>query len=401
MMKKWKKYGLIGTAVLIVLVAVISSAFKSVDMETAVVKSTPVIATAVEKGRIVSEGTGDVFSQVQGRVKAVYVDEGDSVQPGTVLAEIDAGDIDAQIAQAEGELRAIDGSSSLSGASQVRQQQSALDQARVALNLAKDNYRRIQQLYSEGAATKAELEQAKADMDAKQKAVNQASAALESSKTQFAGQKESLTARLDYLRSQKGKARITAARSETVLIKKIKEGDVVSPGTLLFSLGSTDRIRIEAYVNSKDMANVRKGSPVTVQFKTPGKDIEAAGAVTKIAPSAEERLSSLGIMEDKIKVTIGLKTRPVGIQVLPGTGVDVTLVTQQTGKVLAVPKEAVFTDKGNDFVWVIRDGKAALAQVEAGIEGDELTEIKKGLSEGEKVVLNPHQDILKEGIRVR
>lgn len=132
-----------------------------------------------------------------------------------------------------------------------------------------------------------------------------------------------------------------------------------------------------------------------------GEDIETAGVITKISPVTEERTSPLGIVEDKIKVTVELKKQPEGINLTPGRTVDVTLITRQAGGVLAVPKDALFTDKGEDFVWVVRDGVASIARLEKGIEGDDLLEIKRGVSAGQDVILNPHQTGLKEGIKVK
>lgn len=411
-MNKGKKRGIIAAVILVVLAAAGLSLFKSVEAETVTVKKTVVRATAVEKGEVVSVKTGNIFSEVQGRVKKVYVEEGDAVAPGKVLAEIDDAELNARIAQLEGELKSVEGSGaaaeSTGGAEQVRQRQLALDQAELAYNQAKSTYLRTQKLYDQGAAPLAELERTRTDMDTARKAVDQAKAALAAAKKQSRGsslqtqgQKESLRAQLDNLNKQKAKARILAADTGTVFAKKIKEGDYVSPGTMLFTVGNAGRVKVETYINSKDRANLRTGDEVTVAFKTPGKDVEAAGVIVKIAPAAEEKVSALGIAEDKIKTTVELKKYPEGLPVTPGTMVDVTLTTQQARNVLAIPKEAIFTDEGNDWVWAVRKGIVALVQVETGVEGDDLTEIKKGLAEGEAVILNPHQPELKEGVKTK
>lgn len=411
-MNKWKKRGIIAAVIVVIAAAAGLSLFNSVAAETVTVKKTTVKSAAIEKGQVVSARTGNIFSEVQGRVQKVYVEEGDTVAAGELLAEIDDAETVAAITRLEGELKAAEGSGtaaeSQGGAEQVRQRQLALDQAVLAFNQAKSTYLRTQNLYNQGAAPLADLEQDRTDMDTANKAMDQAKAALTAaqkqsrgSSLQTQGQKESIKAQLDNLKKQKAKARITAGKAGMVFAKKIKEGDYVSPGTMLFTVGNAGQVKVETYVNSKDRAGLRMGDEATVAFKTPGKDVQAVGVIQKIAPAAEERVSALGILEDKIKVTVELRKYPEGLPVTPGSTVDVTLTTQQIRNVLAIPKEAVFADEGKDYVWAVRKGSAVLVQVETGVLGDELTEIKKGLSEGEAVILNPHQQDLQEGVKIK
>jgi len=409
---KWKKWGLAGLGLIMVLGIMAQSALKKVEADLAPVKKADVAATVTEKGRIISRDAGDIFSEVQGKVKRVYVDAGDPVKKGTLLAELDTGDIEQQISRLEGELKAVSGqeeAAQLQGSgSQIRQQQLAVEQARVALSQATSDYNRTRQLYNEGAATAVELEQAGTGLETARKSLAQAEAALtaakkqsKGNKTNYQGQRESLTAQLNYLQKQKAGARIAAGRDGVVFAKKVREGDMVAPGALLFTVGSLGRVNIEIYVNSNDMANIKQGDEVAVTFKEPGGDRETAGAIAKISPVTEERMSPLGIIEDKIKVTAELRERPAGISLTPGRTVDVSLITRQAKGVPAVPKDAVFTDNGQDFIWVVKKGTASLVRVVKGIEGDELVEIKSGVTVGEEVINDPHQTNLKEGVRVK
>lgn len=410
--KKSGKWFWVGLGGLLVLALVISSAFKSVEAETYEVKKSKVISTVWEKGKVQSRDSKNIFSEVQGKVKEVRADSGDPVKKDDILAVVDVSDLEAQISRLEGELKAVEGleqvAQSQADSSQIKSQQLAVEQARLERDLAVEAYERAKQLFEIGGVTKVELDQAKSDMESRQKAVTQAESALSAlnkqnrgSKMQYQGQKESLLAQLDQLRTQKEKATITAGIDGVVFVKKIKEGDIVSPGVLLFTVGNKGEIDIETFVNNKDIANIKEGDRVTVVFKVPGTDIESPAMINKIAPAAEEVVSSLGIIEDKIRITVDLQERPADITITPGMTVDVVLITQKTARVLAVPKQAVFTDKTGDFVWAVRGGKAELAKVSTGTEGDDLIEIKSGLKEGDRVILNPHLPELKEGIRIK
>ncbi|PKM80052.1 MAG: hypothetical protein CVU89_15460 [Firmicutes bacterium HGW-Firmicutes-14] len=411
-MTKWKKRAIIGAGILVVVILIAVSAFKGLDVATAEAAKGTVTATVVEKGTLVSKDAVDIFSEVQGTVREIHVDVGDSVEKSALLAVIDVKDLDAQIAQLEGELKSVKGlqESALSqtGQNQVIQQQLALEETKINYDLARDDYERHLELYNEGAVTKTQLDSSRAAMENAQKAVEQAETALNAAKRQsqgsslqYQGQIESITARLEHLRGQKEKARITSDRDGLVFAKKVKEGDYVTSGAILFTVGTTDLLEIETYVSSKDIVNVKNGDEVRVVLKMPGEDIELTGEIARVAPAAEEKMSSLGILEDKVKVIIRMPKRPEGINLTPGTTVDVTVTTQEKRGVLAVPKEAVFSDKGEKFVWVVRKGSAVTARVKTGIEGDDLIEIKNGLAQGDEVLLNPHDKELKEGIRVK
>lgn len=400
--RKSKKWLWAAIAVVVVLAIVGSSMLKSLDVETEAAKNTDVRATVWEKGKVKSRDAVDIYSEVQGKVKEVLVDTGDKVAKGTLLAVLDVSELDSQIARLEGDLKAVEGLSGAgAGSSQLRERRLAVEQANIAQGLAESAYKRVKELFENGAATKVELDQARADVETKRKAVAQAQASLAALTQQNSGQKESLWAQLNYLKSQKGKASIKADRDGLVFTSRVKEGDVVSPGTHLFTIGKTGQVDIETYVNNKDIAYVKQGDKVTVIFKVPGEDVKVPGAITNIAPAAEEIISSLGIAEDKIKVKVNLSETPKSINLTPGMGVDVVITTQEAKGVLAVPKETVFTDNGKEFVWSVRDGRASIIEVVTGLEGDELVEIKKGLKQNEPVLVNPHLPELKEGIKVK
>lgn len=409
--KQHKKWIIIGLIFLVILSIAAASKFKAVQADKVQVAVTDVISTVVEKGTVISEDTL-IYSEVQGKVKAVYVDEGQTVQKGQVLAEIDVGDINSRIAQLEGQLRAAEGSEQTAGyqngQNQIKQQQLAVEQAEIALGLSQTAYDRMQKLFSEGAVTQADLDQAKADVDTKKKTLEQADFNLNSiqgqsqgSKIQFQGQRESLVAQLQQLQTEKTKARILSETENVIFVKKIKAGDYITPGTMLFGLGSKANLRIETYVGSSDTAYLKTGEKVTVTFKLPGQDVDVTGKINKIAPVAENVITALGISEPKIKITIDLETLPAEFNVVPGSVVDVTFVTQRHPNALAIPKEVLFSDNGKDYVWVVNNGTASLKQIQKGPDGDDLTVIKEGLNKNDLVLLNPHQQDLQPGVRIK
>ena len=409
-MKKWGKKGIIGIIIVVVLMVVALSSFKSVKVDTETARKADVTASVTEKGKVVSEDKADIYSELQGRINQVLVDEGDSVEKGKLLAVLDPADLEAQIAQLEGELKTSKGnelSSPSGGNGQITQQQLALEQAQANLKRKEADYTRIKKLYSSGAVTMVEFEQAQTDLENSRKEVARLTSILaetrqqsKGSNMQYQGQKESVMAKINHLKLQKDKTRIIAARAGLIFSKKVESGDFVAPGSLLFVLGTPGKLNLEIYINAKDMVNINKGDTVKVVFEKPGKNTETSGQITKIAPATVEITSSLGVIENRIKVTVELMKQPDGVKLIPGMSADITLITQAARNVVEVSKDAVYSDGGKDYVWSVKNGKAALTQVETGVEGDETIEIRKGLAVGDTVIMDPHQTGLQEGVRI-
>lgn len=418
-MKKWWKLGLWGLGIVVILVMLIYPKFQAIEVQTVQAKKGDVIATVEEKGTVVNQKKINISSEIQGKVTSVVAEVGDKVNVNTVLLKIDTRDLNAQLAQLKGELKAVQGTETATvrqpSQNQIKQQQSILEQARVALNLASQALNRAKELFAEGAISNTEIESYQADYDTKEQAFAEAEISLAQARAEFEaltkqkgganlqyqGQSESIKARIKYLEEQVLKANVKSPIQGIILEKSIKMGDYVNPGSLLFVLAGEGNYHIETYLRSKDIINVKKDAIVGVVFKAGDNDIKVSGKIIKIAPVAEERISALGISEDKIKVNVQLLTTPQGINIIPGMNVDVIATTQRAANVINITKDVVFNDAGKSFLWTVKDNKAKLTQVEKGIEGDTLLEIKQGLENGEHVILTPHLTELKEGLNIK
>lgn len=410
-MKPWVRNSLIGAGILSLIGITALSQMKSVDVDLVQAKQQDVLSTVLEKGKLSNGNTQKILAEVQGKVLNVKVDEGMHVKSGTLLATIDVLELEAKLNQLRGELKAVTGSEasakSQSGINQIKQQEVVVDQAKLAVESAQKDYQRTQALFQEGGATAVEVEDSENALKTARKSLEQAEAALasirkqsQSNSLQYQGQKESLQAQIDYLASQVSKGKIYASGEGIVYSKKVENGDFVSPGSLLFTIGQSKLSQIETWINSTEMSNVKIGDGVTIVFKRPGEDLKNPGRIIKIAPVTEERTSALGLVEDRVKVTIELSGIPQEVNLTAGSTVDVQVVTSKADHVVAIPKEAVFTDAGQDYVWIARRGQAILTKIQAGLEGDLLIEVKTGIKAGDQIILDPHNTDLKEGVKV-
>lgn len=122
------------------------------------------------------------------------------------------------------------------------------------------------------------------------------------------------------------------------------------------------------------------------------------GEVYYIAPKAESSVSSLGVEQQRVEIRLRYDNGTLNLR--PGYGLDVDIITDERQSTLYVPGKAVFDMNGKDCVFIVNDGKLVLRQVAKGIENNDYIEITKGISEGDIVVVDPGNS-LKPGARVK
>ncbi|MEW9668180.1 efflux RND transporter periplasmic adaptor subunit [Ammoniphilus sp. 3BR4] len=179
----------------------------------------------------------------------------------------------------------------------------------------------------------------------------------------------------------------------------VEEGAMVTAQSPLLTLTSQNDLEVIVYLLTEDVISVREGMKVQLIQKRKNGDYAFGGTVKAIAPAAEEKISALGLTQQKVKVTITPDDRAPELR--SGYALDVLFTTLEQTDKLAVPKAALFpyNEKGN-ALWVIREGKAVIQEVKKGMENDELAVIEKGLNAGERVIKNPQLEGLEQGKRI-
>jgi len=137
------------------------------------------------------------------------------------------------------------------------------------------------------------------------------------------------------------------------------------------------------------------GSPVQVIQPTSTGNKTFEGTVNDVGISAIERISPLGLKENRVKITILLTEKSA--KVVLGSNVDVKFTTLEVPDQLMIPKTALFPYQEGDAVWMIREGKAKIQPVKKGLENDSQITIVQGLSKDDIILQDPNLKELKEG----
>jgi membrane fusion protein (multidrug efflux system) len=296
----------------------------------------------------------DVGSKVLGYVDAVFVERGDRVKKGQIIALVRPSDLPDQLAAAR----------------------SSVGQIKAQAALARTNYQRASKLAPSGVVSQQELQAATA-------ALASAESAEASAQAQIAG----LAIRL-------GETKITSPISGYVSARRLDPGALVGPpgGGAIVTVVRMDRLRVFITLNEMDAMGVSVGMDARVELDAlPERSF--SGKIVRIAPSFDPVTRTLDaevqLSNDSGELRPGMYGRGfVRREIHPNTPV--------------VQVNAVQISSGKKFIFVLHDSKVERRQIVTGAEVDDgsLLEVRSGLVPGEEVVI-AGADALGDGAEVR
>jgi HlyD family secretion protein len=413
-----------GAVLLIILVMVSASAKreKGIEVRFEQVGRRDLVAAVTASGKIQPKKKVDISADITGRITRIGVREGDFVQKGQFLLQIDPTIYQANMQRAQAAM-----SSAEAGAVQAR---ATRDQSQRALTRTKElreqNPNLISQEQLEQAQTAFEI--ADANLTASQHLTEQARAGLQEARDQLA------------------KTHLVAPMPGRVTRLAVEEGEVAVPGTfsretgLLLTISDLSVIQTKVQVDETDVVRLHLGDSVEVTIDA-FPDTTFVGRVTKVSNSAILTAASAvgGAQSDRAvdyEVEITLVNPPS--EVRPDLSATARIVTDTRKQALAIPIIALTVrentpiateqrpargtaqaatppdtsrrgaagganKKETEGVFLIHNGVATFHPVKVGIAGEEHFEVVEGVHQGDTIVAGPYQAIrdLKEGARVR
>lgn len=270
-----------------------------------------------------------------GIVRSVLVEPGTWVKAGQVLAVVDRS---VQVQQAAALAASI-------------------NQARADAELARSNLNRAKALVSSGFISKA-------DIDAKQSALDGANARVAVAEAQLRQQRAAI-----------GRLDIRAPTAGLVLTRTVEAGQVVSPGSgALFRIASEGKMELQARLGESDLQRVHVGSTATV---TPvGTTLKIPGTVWQISPIIDPT-NRQGVV--RIELPYNNALRPGGFAAAEvGGGV---------GDVPLLPESAVMSDDKGNYVYLVKpDNTVTKRYIKIGDVDDRGVTVMSGLAGTERVV---------------
>ena len=314
-----------------------------------------------------------VSSLVEGTVEKLFVDLGDGVRTGQVIAELDTRELELAVHQQQAALQQelarlglADANASVDEAttSQVRQAEATFEEARLRLD-------RTKKLAEQGVLPKQQLEEQQARYDVAEAAVRSSRETVRNIRATIAARKVSLT----LAEKKLADARVTAPISGFIKDRLVSEGQFLKSNSPVVTIVQNSPLKLRVDVPESAVAFVRAGRPVQFHVDAfPDRTFE--GRISRISPSVDQQSRTLKIE--------AMADNSAGV-LKPGFFARVTIQTDRRDRVLVVPSAALFNFSGLEKLFVIENGKVAERIVRSGTRLDDQVEIVEGLKEGEVV----------------
>lgn len=294
-------------------------------------------------GTLTADRDARIRAEVGGAVLQVYVDAGERVSEGTLLARIDDSAVrDAAISARSG-----------------------VTQATVAAQQAEKELQRARSLVAAGAIAERDVEGAERGNLSAQAVLADARARLSSAEKNLRN------------------TQVRAPFAGVVAEKSVSPGDIVTPGGALFTVIDPRSLRVDASVPAAALSDVKVGAPV--RFTVNGADRELEGRITRVSPMVNAQTKQVAI-QASIPNSAGV--------LVAGLFVDGRVSAEKRVGVL-VPEAAVDQTGIVPNVMRLKGGKVEKVEVQVGLRDDaaERVEITAGLAGGDTVLLGAARGI--------
>ena len=346
--------------------------------------------SVVATGKVEPITKVEIKSKASGIVKKLYVDAGDRVKKGQLLAELDKEEIEARVAQAKAQTEASE--ASLKG-TQADLERAKVDAEGPDVPMLKRAYDRAQGMAKEGVVSQSALDDAQKNYEMSLNKQNVAKAQLQVLHAKI-GQAQAQVAQdhanLKQLEEQLGYTTIMSPIDGIILSRDVEVGDAVSSilvlgstATLIMTEGDISEVYVKGKVDESDIGKVYMSQPARIKVES-FKDKTFNGKVTKISP--------MGVEKDNVTTfEVRVSINNPGGELKAAMTANAEIILEEHKGVLQIPEGAILYDKDKKASVEVPDpkgkeGKNKVA-VNIGISNGAKTELLGGLKEGDQVVL--------------
>ncbi|WP_447978644.1 efflux RND transporter periplasmic adaptor subunit [Candidatus Nitrospira bockiana] len=301
----------------------------AMPVEVAPVTIGPISETLTAVGTLAANESVMIRPEIPGRVTRVNFREGQAVEQGRVLIELDAGELEAQLAQAAANRE-----------------------------IARLNYDRMKRLIANDNVSRQELDQAATTLKAAE-------------------------ANYRLFEERLSKTRIRSPFAGHLGTRRVSPGDYVQPGRDIVNLEDLTTVKIDFMVPETYFSRLSVGQQVRVHV-----DAFAGTAFTGEVYSIDPRVDELSRT-----VRVRARIPNPGVKLRPGMFANVSLVLGRTEDALLIPEEAVVPQQDNASVFRVEEGVARLTEVKLGARERGLVQVVEGLKASDTVVRAGHQKI--------
>ena len=309
----------------------------------------------------------DVGAQVSGEIEKLYVELGQKVKKGDLIAQIDSTTQQNEVDVNKAKLESYN---------------AQLKAAKVSLNIAKTQYERSSRLMKKNATSRESFENFRNTYETAKSNLAELESLVKQTKINLSTAETNL-----------GYTTIVAPTDGTIVSVPVEQGQTVNSAMstpTIVQIADLTKMEILMEISEADITSVKPGLKVsysilgdskeyetTLKSIDPGLTLLTNGEYTGVVGSDEAvyYYGRLEIPNEDEKLRIGMTT-------------ENTIYVNSASNVLMIPTMAVFRKDGGLYVNIIKDGKVEERRIEPGISNSTTLEVKSGLSEGEEIVLS-------------
>ncbi len=441
--RNWLIFGIVGLIVLLVVAAVIkgknSKTGETVETEKAALRT--IKETVEASGKVFPKTEVKISSDVSGEIVELYVQEGDSVTVGQVLARVDPEAYNSQVERAAAGVNSS--KSGLANAkSQIEAARASKEQLEAQLVNAREIHRRNEKLFKDGVVSQQDFDASLTNVKQLESNIRAAEANIRSAQQTAQSnefQIKSAEASLKEINTTLKRTTIYATMSGILSKLNVEKGERVvgtsmMAGTEIMRIADLKLMEVQVEVTENDLPRIALGQTAVIEIdayldrKFTGKVVEIAHTANNLVSSAT---GSVNLTTDQVTnfiVTIDIDQssykdlikpgKPYPFR--PGMSASVEILTNTVKDVVSVSIQAVGTrdkeeekaaskkeEKVNEeeastasvagfddlleVVFVAMPGDTvAQRTVKTGIQDDDYIQILEGLKEGEEIVIGPY-----------
>ena len=249
-----------------------------------------------------------VSTQSNGELLTVSFEEGEKVQKGQVLAEIDVESLRLQRAVTAAGLDELSWNEKVVDR-EIAAAQETIKQAAASLDNIKKTRDRLASLYKQGAATRDRLDGVETEFDvasSKVKAAENQLAGLKAKKGSIGATREKISASLNLLDYQIGKGSVTSPSNGTIIEKFVEQGELAVSGTPICTLADLSSMDLVIYVGEEMLGTIKLGAKAHIHIDShPDKTFE--GTITWISQEAEFTPKNIQTKDSRVDLVYAVK----------------------------------------------------------------------------------------------
>ena len=354
------------------------------------------IQTIVATGHVETPHRISIGSQIVGVVKNIPVSEGQIVQAGQVLIELDdaewraaAQQADMLVLQAQARLR------------QVREVQApvaaqSLVQAEINVSYAEKHWHRNVDLFTKSFISQAALDEAKKNVDLTQAQLQTAKKQVQTTHPTGSDYQIAATA----LSQAEANSKVAYSRRQHTVIKTpiagtlisrdVETGDVVQAGKALMTLSPSGATQLVVQIDEKNLPLLVLGQLARASADA-YPTLNFSAAISYINPSVD-------LQRGSVEIKLNVPEPPAYLRQDMTVSVDIQVATRL--RALLVPTDTIHDVKGRQ-PWVLKvaDGKARKQVLRVGLQSAGMSEVLSGLSVNDRVLTFTNE--VNEGDRIR